>query len=255
MKKITFILTFLFTSYGFAQNVSTGVVPLTTGFTVKFDVNGTTNKVTMTMVGPDDKWLAVGLNVNSGNSMGSSGDDVIIYHGNPGTLSDRNFTGGFNAPNPDSSQDWFLDSNTTTASGVRTIVATRDLNTGDSKDYVFTTTNNTSFPILWAKGSSLNLAFHAAMGGKSSTLSTEAIATVPEFKVYPNPTQKTLNVEFPTSIQKARVAVYNVLGSLVLQTEMDQFNSKINTSAWNSGVYIMNISTSNFSQTKRIIKQ
>lgn len=54
MKKITFIITFLFTSYGFAQNVSTGVVTLTTGFTVQFDVNGTTNKVTMTMVGPDE---------------------------------------------------------------------------------------------------------------------------------------------------------------------------------------------------------
>jgi len=109
--------------------------------------------------------------------------------------------------------------------------------------------------MLWANGSSLNLAYHAARGGASSTLGTEAIATVREFKVYPNPTQKTLNVEFPTSIQKARVAVYNVLGSLVLQTEMDQFNSKINTSGWNSGVYIMNISTSDFSQTKRIVKQ
>ena len=257
MKKITFILTFLFTSYGFAQNVSTGVVPLGTGtgFTVKFDVNGTTNKVTMTMVGPDDKWLAVGLNVNSGNSMGSSGDDVIIYHGNPGTLSDRNFTGGIIAPNQDSSQDWFLDSNTTTASGVRTIIATRDRDTNDTNDYDFPTTNNTALPMLWAMGSSLTLVQHSNRGGASSTLGTEVIATVPEFKVYPNPTFKELNVEFPSSIQKARVAVYNVLGSLVLQTEMDQFNSKINTSGWNSGVYIMNISTSNFSQTKRIIKQ
>jgi len=255
MKKITFIITFLFTSYGFAQNVSTGVVTLTAGFTVKFDVNGTTNKVTMTMVGPDDKWLAVGLNVNSGNSMGSNGDDVIIYHGNPGTLSDRNFTGNLNTPNTDSSQDWSLDSNTTTASGVRTIVATRDLNTGDSKDYVFTTTNNTSFPMLWAIGSNLSLSQHSNRGGAPSTLGTEAIATVPEFKVYPNPTQKILNVEFPLSIQKASVSMYNVLGSLVLQTEMDQFNSKINTSGWNSGVYIMNISTSDFSQTKRIVKQ
>jgi hypothetical protein len=255
MKKITFIITFLFTSYGFAQNVSTGVVEFTSDFSVKFDVNSATNKVTMTMVGPDDKWLAVGLNVNSGNSMGSNGDDVIIYHGNPGTLSDRNFTGNLNVPNPDSSQDWSLDRNTTTASGVRTIVATRDLNTGDPKDYIFTTANNISFPMLWAMGSSLALAQHSNIGGASSTLGTEAIATVPEFKVYPNPTQKTLNVEFPMSIQKARVAVYNVLGSLVLQTELDQFNSKINTSAWNSGVYIMNISTSNFSQTKRIIKQ
>ena len=65
MKKITFILTFLMASYGFAQNVSTGVVTLTPGFTVQFDVNGTTDKVTMTMVGPSDVWLGVALNTSS----------------------------------------------------------------------------------------------------------------------------------------------------------------------------------------------
>ena len=109
--------------------------------------------------------------------------------------------------------------------------------------------------MLWAIGSNLSLSQHSNRGGAPSTLGTEAIATVPEFKVYPNPTQKILNVEFPLSIQKASVAVYNVLGSLVLQTELDQFNSKINTSDWNSGVYIMNINASNFHQTKRIVKQ
>jgi len=36
---------------------------------------------------------------------------------------------------------------------------------------------------------------------------------------------------------------------------MDQWNSKINTSEWNTGVYLMNINAANFSQTKRIIKQ
>ena len=55
MKKITFILTLLIASYGFAQNVSTGAIALTTGFTVQFDVNGTTNMVTMTMVGPSNR--------------------------------------------------------------------------------------------------------------------------------------------------------------------------------------------------------
>ena len=76
MKKITFILFLLMASFGFAQHVSTGEVTLTTGFTVQFDVNGTTNLVTMTMVGPADSWLGVALNTNSGNSMGSGGEDV-----------------------------------------------------------------------------------------------------------------------------------------------------------------------------------
>jgi len=253
MKKITLILFLLISAYGFAQNVSTGVVTLTTGFTVQFDVNGTTNKVTMTMVGPDDVWLAVALNTTAGNSMGSGGEDAIIYHGS-GILSDRNMTGGFNVPNTDATQNWTVSSNNTTSSGVRTIIATRDRDTNDPNDYDFPTTN-TALPMLWAKGSSLSLAYHGARGSAASTLGNEAIAALPEFEVYPNPTLRELNLEFPASIQKAQVAVYSVLGSLVFQAELDQFNSKINTSEWNSGVYIMNISTSNFSQTKRIIKQ
>ena len=256
MKKITLILFLLISAYGFAQNVSTGVVTLTTGFTVQFDVNGTTNKVTMTMVGPDDVWLAVALNTTAGNSMGSGGEDAIIYHGS-GILSDRNMSGGFNVPNTDASQNWTVSSNTTTSSGVRTIIATRDRVTNDPNDYDFPTTN-TALPMLWAMGSnSLTLGQHtnSNRGGAVYTLGTETIAALPEFNVYPNPTLRELNIEFPASIQKAQVAVYSVLGSLVFQAELDQFNSKINTSEWNSGVYIMNINTSNFSQTKRIIKQ
>ena len=253
MKKITFILTLLISSYGFAQNVSTGVVNLgASDFTVNFQVNGTTNKVTMTMVGPSNVWLAVALNTSVGNSMGSGGEDVILYDSTG--LKDRNLTGGQNAPNVDASQDWTESSNTVT-SGVRTIVATRDLNTNDSNDYVFTTTNNTALPLLWAKGTSTTLGYHGARGGVTSTLGTEAIAVMPEFDVYPNPADLELNVEFPASIQKATVAVYTVLGSLVFQAEMDQWNSKINTSEWSAGVFIMNISTPDFSQSNRIIKK
>ena len=253
MKKTTLILSLLISAFGFAQNVSTGVVNLDgSDFTVNFQVNGTTNKVTMTMVGPSTVWLAVALNTSAGNSMGSGGEDVILYDSTG--LKDRNLTGGQNAPNVDASQDWTQSSNTVT-SGVRTIVATRDLNTNDSNDYVFTTTNNTALPLLWAKGSSLTLGYHGDRNFAASTLGNEAISALPEFDVYPNPADLELNVKFPTSIQKAQVAVYSVLGSLVFQAELDQFNSKINTSEWNSGVYVMNISTSNFSQTKRIIKQ
>ena len=251
MKKITFILCLLITSLAFAQNVSTGLVTLTPGFTVQFDVNGSTNQVTMTMVGPSTVWLGVALNTASGNSMGSGGEDVIIYSN--GGLSDRNLTGLTNAPSVDASQDWTESSNTVT-SGVRTIVATRALNTGDSNDYVFPT-SSTSLPLLWAKGSDLNLAYHGSSRGPApSTLGTSDIALTPEFDVYPNPTHRELNVQFPASIQKATIAVYSVLGTLVFQAEMDQWNSKINTSDWSTGVFIMNISTPDFSQTKRIIK-
>ena len=248
MKKITFILILLITSFGFAQTVSTGVVTLASDFTVQFDVNGATNKVTMTMVGPSNVWLAVALDATS---MGSSGADVIVFDS---TGLKDSFLSGYSQPSVDATQNWSSPTITTNA-GVSTVVATRALNTGDSNDYAFTT-SSTSLPLLWAKGPSLNSAQkHVTKGAAVSTLSTETISALPEFNVYPNPTDLELNVEFPASIQKASVSVYNVLGSLVLQTELDQFNSKIITSEWNSGVYIMNINTSDFSQTKRIIKQ
>jgi hypothetical protein len=254
MKKITLILSLLISAYGFTQNTSTGVVTLNAnaGFTVQFDVNGTTNKVTMTMVGPSNVWLAVALNTTGGNSMGAGGEDVILYDSTG--LKDRNLTGAQNAPNVDASQDWTQSSNTVT-SGVRTIVATRDLDTNDSNDYVFPTTNNSALPLLWAYGSGTNLAYHASRGATASTLSTETIALTPEFNIYPNPVTNELSVEFPSAVTQATISVYSVLGTLVYSSTMDQWNSKINTSEWNTGVYLMNINAANFSQTKRIIKQ
>ena len=254
MKKITLILSLLISAYGFAQNTSTGVVTLNAnaGFTVQFDVNGTTDIVTMTMVGPSNVWLAVALNTTGGNSMGAGGEDVILYDSTG--LKDRNLTGAQNAPNVDASQDWTQSSNTVT-SGVRTIVATRDLDTNDSNDYVFTTTNNSALPLLWAYGSGTNLAYHASRGATASTLSTQTIALTPEFNIYPNPVTNELSVEFPAAVTQATISVYSVLGTLVYSSTMDQWNSKINTSEWNTGVYLMNINAANFSQTKRIIKQ
>ena len=255
MKKITFILTLLISSYGFSQNVSTGVVELASDFTVRFDVNGSTNNVTMTMVGPENIWLAVALDATG---MGSSGADVIFFDSTG--LTDRNLSGGYSQPNNDGTQNWSSPTITTNA-GVSTIVATRSLDTNDSNDYVFTTTNNTTLSLLWAKGSGFNNSStrHANRGFASmtlsSTLGTAEIAALPEFDVYPNPADLELNVQFPASIQKAQVSVYSVLGTLVFQAELDQWNSKINTSEWSTGVFIMNISTPNFSQTKRIIKQ
>jgi hypothetical protein len=254
MKKITLILSLLISAYGFTQNTSTGVVTLNAnaGFTVQFDVNGTTDIVTMTMVGPSNVWLAVALNTTGGNSMGAGGEDVILYDSTG--LKDRNLTGAQNAPNVDASQDWTQSSNTVT-SGVRTIVATRDLDTNDSNDYVFTTTNNSALPLLWAYGSGTNLAYHASRGATASTLSTQTIALTPEFNIYPNPVTNELSVEFPSAVTQATISVYSVLGTLVYSSTMDQWNSKINTSEWNTGVYLMNINAANFSQTKRIIKQ
>jgi hypothetical protein len=252
MKKTTLILSLLMSCFVFAQNTSTGVVTLTSGFTVQFDVNASTDIVTMTMVGPSDVWLGVALGVNT---MLSSGD-VIISHGSNGTLSDRRFSGYQIQPPADPIQNWTESSNAI-SSGVRTIVATRAISTGDSNDFTFLTTNGASLPMAWAKGASLDLTQtkHQSKGVAMGTLGTSEIASLPEFKVHPNPVTKELTVDFPAAVKQATISVYSVLGTLVYSSTMDQWNSKINTSEWNTGIYLMNVNTANFSQTKRIIKQ
>ena len=257
MKKITLILSLLISAYGFAQNVSTGVVTLNAnaGFTVQFDVNGTTDIVTMTMVGPDGVWFGVALGANAMLNVNSGGGDVIMSHGSNGSLTDRNLhQTQKTTPNLDASQDWTETSNSV-SNGLRTIIATRARDTEDTNDYVFPTTNNSALPLLWAYGSGTNLVYHANRGATASILGSETIALTPEFNIYPNPVTNELSVQFPSAVTQATISVYSVLGTLVYSSTMDQWNSKINTSDWNTGVYLMNINTADFSQTKRIIKQ
>ena len=255
MKKITLILSLLISAYGFAQNTSTGVVELTSDYSVQFDVDSSTDIVTMTMVGPSSSWLGVSFGGCYYSAMGCEGDDVIIY--SSAGLSDRNMTGSFQEPSVDSSQDWNLVSNDV-VSDIRTIVATRARSTGDSNDFTFPTINGSPFTILWAKDDG-TVGYHGnsstSRGASIATLGTSDIISIPEFNIYPNPVTNELSVEFPSAVTQATISVYSVLGTLVYSSTMDQWNSKINTSDWNTGVYLMNINAADFSQTKRIIKQ
>jgi len=65
MKKTTLIIMIFMSYFGFAQNTTTGVVQFTSNFSVQFDVNASTDIVTMTMVGPSNVWLGVALNISS----------------------------------------------------------------------------------------------------------------------------------------------------------------------------------------------
>jgi len=244
-----FVFTFFITQ---AQYTTTGEITLTPGFTVQFDVDGPNDTVTMTMVGPSNVWLGVALDVNTGNGMGFGGEDVILYNTNG--LVDAKLTGSTSEPNSTESQNWTVISNDSPGS-VRTIVATRALDTGDSADYVFTT-NTGNFNLLWAKGSGLSMAYHSNRGGAiGSFVLSSPYFTMEEFEIYPNPTVDELNFEFPQNIQSANVQVYNVLGKQTLQKTLKKAYPKLNTSSWASGMYVVQIVTDNAVQTKRVVKQ
>lgn len=222
-----------------AQNHTTGVINLTSGYTVKFDTNSTT--VTMTLVGPSDKWLGLGFGMTS---MFTSGDGVIAS-GASATLTDRNFTGSGSTPNSDATQNWTTTSNAVVGT-VRTIVATRALSTGDTSGSDFTFTNSTaSINLIWALGSSLTLAQHQSRGsGVSGTfaLSTDSFAMA-GFKLYPNPADDIFAIELPNEFETVEVKLFDIVGKLVFTKQISQLDNKININSLLAGNYIVKVTS------------
>ena len=255
MKKITLFITLVSSSLIiFSQNYSTGVVTLDSDFTVKFDINTTTNKVTMSLVGPDNVWLAVAPGVSGGNSMGNANNDCIVF--NSSGLQDRHMTGSTSTPSIDTTQNWNISSNTIN-SNVRTLIATRTINTGDSKDFVFPTTVS-SIPILWAKGNSMSFGYHEAKGAAVSnlTLGIDNNSIISNLKITPNPASDKVNIKLPNGLSNTMVIIYNNLGKHILSKSISKLNTTINISTLTNGIYLAKFTTnSGETVTKKILKQ
>jgi hypothetical protein len=277
MKKITLALIgLIYFNIAFAQTYSTGLIQLsnTSGleYSAQIDVNPTI--VTLTMIGPDDRWLGLGFGVQS---MTSSGDVVIYVEyddpENPGNtiseLTDRSF--GFPGQEPgmdaigitptedaEGERDWTITSNVVNA-GVRTLVATRATNTGNVKDYVFSA-SATSIELVWARYgfAGFDLEWHGVgnkgMTMQGLTLSQESFA-ISDFEISPNPTSTNFTISLPNFTKKATVTVYDVLGKKVFNDNLNSISSTINVSQWNSGIYLVRVSTEDATHTKRLVKQ
>lgn len=153
-KLVLLFLSLLFTKAFIAQSYTTGVINLTTtsglAMSVKIDVG---TQVTLTLSGPASRWFALGFNANSM----TNGTDVVGVH-SAGTLGsfDAKLT-GFGAPVTDAQQDWTITSDLIN-SGVRTIIATRALNTLDPNDYTFSATP-TTLSLIWARSASASFTY------------------------------------------------------------------------------------------------
>ena len=259
MKKITlsFIGIFtLITSLSYSQTYSTGVIELLNDedylYTAQIDV--TASLVTLTLSGPDNKYLGLGFDAMSM----TAGKDVVIWL-NDGTfkLSDRSFIGIGSEPVIDTEQDWTIVSNTSSA-GQRNVVATRLPDTGDSNDYVFSA-SATSIDLVWSfeASSGYILGWHGATRGftrESFTLSTPSF-TKADFTIYPNPGKTHLNINLLESNKKASVEVFDILGKKIYANTLSAINNRISVSKWHSGVYIVRVTLGEQSITKRFIKQ
>jgi hypothetical protein len=260
MKKITLLIALLISCGLAAQTWTTGTVDLDPGdnFTVKFDVNTSTNLVTMTMVGNQNVWLAVAPGVNTGNGMGNAGDDVVVY--NSAGLQDRNMTGSTGTPGNDAVNNWNLISDTASG-GLVTVVATRAINTGNSDDFVFPTSAQ-ALPIMWAHGNgTTSFGYHGAAnkGGVTAniTLSTNSFDLKTGLSFYPNPAKEELNISLSILNQRnLEIEIFNVLGKRVLKQKINQNKTKLNIQNMISGVYLVRLTSKNTGEfvTKKFIK-
>lgn len=256
MKKTTFLLFTLFAfATSFGQTYSTGVVTLTTGYTVKIDVESAL--VTLTMVGPSTGYLGLGFNVTNMINTG----DCVIYAGANGiganVLTDRTFSNSTNIPSLDtggsSTQSWTVTSNSVSG-GVRTLVATRAR--VSAGDYTFPF-NAGSLTLAWSRGSAFTLEYHGGNRGSvvaNATLGTNEFA-VSAFVMYPNPAQDFVSIALPNGLNEGTVKIYDMLGKVVAKQAITSNENSINVSNLVSGSYMVVLRTEYGNATKTLLVQ
>jgi hypothetical protein len=73
------------------------------------------------------------------------------------------------------------------------------------------------------------------------------------FKVYPNPVKDILNLRYSSEI--SNVKVFNILGQLVIEQNVDAISTQIDMSKLNSGTYIVNVAILGEVKTVKIVKE
>lgn len=251
MKKTYLLLAmFAMINVSFAQQKET---PLTAigAMNVKINMNQGNSLVTITMVGPSNKWIAIGL----GTTSMSINKDVIMY----GTsLLDRYFTtNGHVAPTTDPTNNLTLVSDTVVGT-TRTLVITRPLNTGDEKDYSFVYSMS-SMSIVWAIGQSTTVSNgHATFGSKSltfsTTLGTEDFTTLDKISVFPNPSNGVFSISKNNLTTINKIKVFDTNAKLLKEITTDSnFNNTIDISELSKGIYFMEISNDADQVVKKVI--
>lgn len=89
-----------------------------------------------------------------------------------------------------------------------------------------------------------------------STLGTDEFNQMSSLILYPNPSSRILNIELKNSITKGKIKVYDLLGKQVFRQSITSDTiSQIDVSDWDSGLYVIKMTSENGEVTKRFIKQ
>ncbi|WP_353088040.1 T9SS type A sorting domain-containing protein [Flavobacterium sp.] len=260
MKKITLLLFCLGAFHAFGQQKATGVVNLSTNVRANFLLDSNTSTVTLTMIGPNDRWFGLQFGSFTGTQGMAVGQD-LVYWNNTSNVVDARFNGEGFSPITDTTNHWILvsNSNNTPSTGLRTIVCTRALSTGDSSDYTFNF-DDTTLDIAWARSSTANYTINNHGGANRgyaidtpfTNLSTQEIAPV-AVSVYPNPSRGAVTVSAAWGIET--VSVYTLSGQLIrtLSFSTTENAKEIQVEGLAVGSYLLEIQGEGQKAWKKII--
>ena len=107
----------------------------------------------------------------------------------------------------------------------------------------------------WVRIRSANAAArtHDGFERQKDQTTTEEFVISPELKVYPNPASSTLTVDLPKEAKEGRVQIINMAGKVVLEERLH--DKMLNISLLPSGMYQLQVRTSDGLRTQKFIKQ
>lgn len=77
--------------------------------------------------------------------------------------------------------------------------------------------------------------------------------SINNFSIAPNPSRSSIKLNFPSSVKEASMEIYNVLGKQIY-TSNNINDSEIDVSKWDTGIYIIKVSSLGNAKTKRFVK-
>ncbi|MDO1500978.1 T9SS type A sorting domain-containing protein [Winogradskyella maritima] len=93
------------------------------------------------------------------------------------------------------------------------------------------------------------------VSAQSSTAAIQDNNTIESFKVRPNPASNFVNIILPKYSNELNIEVYDVLGKRIHKGKITKLESQLQVSSWKSGVYLVRISDSKTTLTKRLVIQ
>ncbi len=252
--KLLFLMLIGVSFFSYAQTKSSGTVDLSTisgySLSVKIDLNQASSLATITLLGPSDKWFSIGFNATTM----ARNTDCITYGI---SLLDQYLPGGQNQPTTDTTNNLTLVSNTVSGT-TRTVVLTRPLSTGDSKDYTFTYSSISNVNIIWAIGPGTNFTVeHSTRGFQNLTfteLGVEDFSTLENLTISPNPSNGIFNISNTNLIQLSKIKIFDTNAKLIKELSFleNQTNIALDLTNLSKGLYFVELSNDNDKSVKKI---